>query len=175
MRKIFLDCGYYAGKALEYYAPFMDETWEVYAFEPNTKLNVEETIKRFPFKIKWIKKAVWIEDGEVSFITDARDDAHYIRNTRVTRRRGRKVPCIDFSKFVARLPDTTIACSMDIEGSEFSVLEKMLKDGTVQKLSLLDIEFHHRFMDKTPADADSLRRRLEGEGVLVKLKIPLEV
>ena len=54
--KYFLDCGFYVGKALDYYAPLMDESWIVYAFEPNTELNVEESIKRFPFQVNWVSR-----------------------------------------------------------------------------------------------------------------------
>jgi FkbM family methyltransferase len=177
--KIFLDCGYYVGKALEYYAPFMDDDWLVYVFEPNEDLGVEQSLKRFPFKTEWIKKAVWTEDGTVDFAIGGRNDASFVKDMHagaVITDPIRKVECIDFSKFVADLPgDATIACSMDIEGCEFPVLRKMLKDGTAKRLTLLDIEFHHRLIrGEDEASASLLRRQLEAEGVLVKLKIPLE-
>lgn len=175
--KYFLDCGYYVGKALEYYAPFMDDAWIVYAFEPNESLNVKETIKRFPFKVRWIKKAAWVEDGRIGFALGGRDDAsHVIDLHPESKDKTIPVECLDFSKFVANLPkNATIVCSMDIEGAEYPVLKKMLADGTAARLKLLDIEFHHRLIkDKTPEDSSELRRTLEAEGVLVKLKIPLE-
>lgn len=170
--RIMIDAGYYVGKALDYYAPLMDETWKVYAFEPNPYLNVDETSKHFPFRVEWIKKAVWTEDGEIDFALGGRDDASHIKEIRPTTDKTIKVPCINFSKFVSELPETTIVCSMDIEGAEFPVLEKMLNDGTAKRLSLLDIEFHHRILDgKDEQSASKLRIALEGEGVLVKLKI----
>ena len=174
MPKIFIDAGFYSGHALDYYAPLMDKSWLVYAFEPNTKFKVTETAKRFPFKVNWVKKAVWIEDGETDFVMAGREDASYLKDSREADLDGVQVPCIDFSKFVGELPDTTIICSMDIEGAEFPVLEKMLKDGTASKIDVLDIEFHHRLVDKPADDASRLRIALESEGVLVKLKIPLE-
>lgn len=84
-----------------------------------------------------------------------------------------KVPCIDFSAFVERFgkpccpaceeaggnvfcghpfhgelpPDECeIYCKMDIEGAEFAVLRKMLKDGTVKYLKKLWVEFHERYI-----------------------------
>lgn len=175
-QKIFLDVGFYVGKALDYYAPFMDESWQVYVFEPNTQLDVENSLKRFPFNAEWIKKAVWTEDGLVDFRLTGREDASHIDSIRTSTDPKITVPSIDFSKFVADLPsDATIVCSFDGEGAEFPVLRKMLADKTAQRLSLLDIEFHHRLIkDETEATASALRRELEGEGVLVKLKIPLE-
>ena len=170
--KYFLDCGFYVGKALDYYAPLMDESWIVYAFEPNTELNVEESIKRFPFQVNWVKKAVWTEDGEVEFAIGDRNDASHISSLRKSPDRKVIVPCIDFSRFVAKLPEATIACSFDAEGAEFAVLRKMIDEGTIQRLSLLDIEFHTRpFEDKTEADTSLLRQEIESLGVLVKLKI----
>ena len=173
MNKIFIDAGFYVGHALDYYAPLMDKDWLVYAFEPNPNLEVERSAARFPFEVQFIKKAVWTEDGEMEFALGGRDDASHIKELRATTDKTIKVPCIDFSKFVKELPDTTIICSMDIEGAEFPVLEKMLKDDTAKKLNVLDIEFHHRLLDKPADDASRLRIALEHEGVLVKLKLEM--
>lgn len=171
--KVFLDCGYYAGKALEYYAPLMDESWTVYAFEPNPNINADETIKRFPFKVNLIKKAVWTDDTELKFRVTSREDASHLSEVRTSQDEEITVEALDFSKFVAGLPeDATIICSMDIEGSEYPVLRKMLKESTVQRISLLDIEFHDRLLlEEDAATSSLLRRTLESEGVLVKLKI----
>lgn len=175
MKRIFLDVGYYVGKAVEYYAPLMDETWDVYVFEPNTELDVEESLKRFPFKAQWIKKAVWTEDGEVEFRLGGRNDASHIDTIRSSTDRKITVPCLDFSRFVAGLPeDAVIVCSFDGEGAEFPVLRKMLAERTAQRISLLDIEFHHRLLTtEDEASASTLRRELEAEGILVKLKLEI--
>lgn len=172
--KIFIDCGYYIGKALDYYAPLMDDTWLVYVFEPNENLDVEESLKRFPFQIIWVRKAVWTEDGEVDFRLQGRVDASHIDSIRHSVDPVVTVPCIDFSKFLKELPEATIVCSMDIEGAEFPVLRKMLDEGTAQRISVLDIEFHHRLLENPDSNlASSLRQELEANGVLVKLKLEL--
>lgn len=172
--KIFIDAGFYIGKALEYYAPFLDETWKVYVFEPNDELPVQESIDKFPFPIEWIHKAVWTEDGEVEFRLQGRDDSSHIDSIRHSTDPKVTVASIDFSRFVSELPEATIVCSMDIEGAEFPVLRKMLDEKTAQRISLLDIEFHHRLLaDPDPAEASLLRRELEREGVLVKLKLEI--
>lgn len=175
--RIFLDVGYYQGKALDYYAPLMDGTWKVYVFEPNEELDVWGSIhnKHYPFSVTWIKKAVWTEDGEVEFRLTGRNDASHIDSIRTSTDKKITVPCVDFSRFVAELPeDATIVCSFDAEGAEFPVLRKMIKDGTAQRLSLLDIEFHHRLLlNEDGASASALRQQLEGLGVLVKLKLEM--
>lgn len=170
--KIFLDVGFYAGKALDYYVPLMDESWKVYVFEPNTNLDVEESLKKYPFKAEWIKKAVWIEDGFVDFTLGNRDDASHISSMQGTP--GHKVPCLDFSKFVKNLPeDAIIVCSFDAEGAEFEVLSKMLREAVAPKIDLLDIEFHHRITGRDTQEASRLRIALESVGVLVKTKLDL--
>lgn len=174
--KIFIDAGYYVGKALEYYAPFIDDSWKVYAFEPNTELDVMGSLERFPFAVEWVKKAVWTEDGQMEFRLGGRNDASHLDGIRDSVDRKITVPTIDFSRFIAELPkDATIVCSMDIEGAEYPVLRKMVEEGTAQKLDLLDIEFHHRLLTgEDAATSSTLRREFEGLGVLVKLKLEFE-
>lgn len=173
--KIMIDVGFYVGKALDYYAPLMDDNWKVYVFEPNEELDVAESVKRFPFEVEWIKAVAWTEDGEVEFRLGGRNDASHIDTIRESTDRKITVKAIDFSKFVATLPeDATIVCSFDGEGAEYPVLRKMLKDGTAKRISLLDIEFHHRLLTEEDETTSSLlRRELEAEGILVKLKLEL--
>ena len=173
--KIFIDAGYYIGRALKYYAPFLDDSWTVYAFEPNTELDVEESLKQFPFQIEWIKKAVWTEDGETEFRLAGRNDASHIDGIRDSVDRKIVVPTIDFSRFIAELPQDSIICvSMDIEGAEYPVMRKMLEEGTASKLDLLDVEFHHRLLlEEDAATSSTLRQAFEGLDVMVKLKLEL--
>lgn len=169
---IYIDCGFYAGKALEYYAPFMDENTEVHVFEPNPKIDVKAHMERFPFLMIWHEAAVWIKDGIAMFDIEEREDAARLRKVRKSLGKTVKVKTVDFSKFVADLPDDKIAISMDIEGAEYPVLRKMIKDGTAKKITLLDIEFHDRLLtDEDAGTSSALRRELETLGVLVKLKI----
>lgn len=171
--KIFIDAGFYIGRALDYYAPFLDDTWTVFAFEPNPTLDVESMLKRFPFEVKLINKAVWIKDGNVHFRLQSRTDAAHIDTIRPSIDKRITVPAIDFSRFIKELPEAeTIVCSMDIEGAEFPVLRKMINEKTIRRISVLDVEFHHRFLSTETVETVSLlRRELESEGVLVKLKL----
>lgn len=165
--KIFLDCGQFDGVAIQQYV--VDESWDIYSFEPDPKppVNLPE--------LTLIQKAVWVEDGEVQFSLDPRQQASHITGIAGTDFENRKtVPSIDFSKFVAGLPEALIICSMDIEGAEFSVLRKMIQDGTITRIKVLDIEFHHRLM--STEDDESARRLIQqlwDLGIIVRLKIVL--
>lgn len=173
MNKYFIDCGFYVGKALDYYAPLMDESWKVVAFEPNQELWDMDKLRKYPFPMTLMSEAVWIEDTFLDFAIGKRDDASHIKDIRPTQDETINVKAIDFSRFISELPeDSTIVVSMDCEGAEFPVLRKMLRDGTAKMMDLLDVEFHHRIIEgESEATASLLRQALEAEGVLVKLKI----
>ena len=163
---IYLDCGYYIGDAEK--SNCVDDTWTRFGFEPHPGIEVPEYV---------LRKAVWIKDGTMKFNIGGRNDASSLEGTSghsdpVTI----EVETIDFSEFVKNLPPEPIVCSMDIEGAEFAVLEKMIKDNTIYKIRFLDIEFHHRIMGdaKGPDDARSLIKQIQDRGVIIKLKVPLE-
>lgn len=170
---IFLDCGYYAGGAVQKYidAGVVDDTWIIYGFEPNPEIK----IKRRP-NMKIYRRAVWIKNGRINFHIAGRDDAAGIADlTGHTDPKEISVSTIDFSEFVSKLPlGANIICSMDIEGAEYQVLEKMLADESIDRIKILDIEFHHRFMnDYTAIESEKLIRAIRKRGVKVKLKVAL--
>jgi FkbM family methyltransferase len=57
------------------------------------------------------------------------------------------VNCLDFSKFIADnfTKEDNIIVKMDIEGSEYDVLEKMIADGTIEYLNHISVEWHSKF------------------------------
>lgn len=173
---IFLDCGLYSGQIIKEYTRdgIIDDTWTIYSFEPNPKLDIKTYMKSIPQKINLIKKAVWIKDGKVKFIVSGRHDAAHIEEVRPDDSNAEDimVDCVDFSRFVSELPNERIICSMDIEGAEYEVLAKMLEENTIDKIELLDIEFHSRILDKYTTE-DTLRYidDIEKRGVKVKLKV----
>lgn len=168
--RIFLDVGQFDGVAIRQYC--VDDSWEIYSFEPEVQpdINLEDLP---PYTL--IEKAIWTKDGEVSFSLDPRKQASHISDIAGTDFEERiAVPCVDFSRFVAELPEATIVCSMDCEGAEFAVLRKMIKDGTASRIKVLDIEFHHRLMnDEDDETARKLIQELSALGVIVRLKIVL--
>lgn len=165
---IYLDLGFYAGKALEKYQQLglVDKNTTIYAFEASPELVVPDFVR---------PEAVWVDDKGVTFQIGGRNDASSIKGTSGHGEpRLVEVPSIDFSKFVADLPDEYIICNMDVEGAEFPILRKMLKEGTIAKIDLLDIEFHHRLMLNETADsAQKLINEIIGRGIALRLKVPL--
>lgn len=173
---IFIDAGYYFGESLGNFIKkgIVDETWTVYAFEPNPEINVNA--REYPVPIIMSRKAVWVKDGKTKFWISHRENASHVDGTSSSAENKKiTVPCMDFSKFVGSLPkDANIICSMDIEGAEYSVLHKMLEENTIDRISLLFIEFHDRFMGTTTVqDSQDLIDKIEARGVKIELEVPL--
>lgn len=175
---IFIDCGFHIGNMLKIYLEngLVDDSWDIYLFDPNPEVRIEDIVKQFPVKAKTYNKAVWTSKGKIDFAVSERHNASHVEGTtRHDNDQITAVPAIDFSKFLAELPDEYTICSMDIEGSEYPVLEKLIEERTIDKIDLLDIEFHHRFMShKETQDSVDLTQQLLNRGVAVKLRIPFE-
>jgi FkbM family methyltransferase len=168
MKKIFLDCGFHHGEGLEYFINngIITTDYKIYSFEANPACFIEERVEllrnKYSLDITSFNKAVWVEDGIVTFNqenhtksgsgspTDGASNIdgwgssiqgigfnHLGYETQVT------IPSIDLSKFVNDLPnDSHIICKLDIEGAEFEILRKMIKENTASKIKEFYVEFH---------------------------------
>jgi len=165
--RIFLDCGRFDGVAINQYC--VDDSWDIYSFDIDPQTNLD-----LP-KHTFIEKAVWTDNNGVEVSLDPRKQASHIVGVAGTEyEKTKKIDSIDFSWFVHELSPAVIVCSMDIEGAEFPVLRKMIKDGTADMLSVLDVEFHHRMMaDEDVNTARGLIQQLSKLGVIVRLKVVL--
>lgn len=190
MQKIFLDCGTHLCEGLINFfnEGIIDSSFEIHTFEANPACNIVERIQQIPLNITPYNVAVWTEEGTITFNqenhkesqtgspTDGYSDVdgwgssvdgigfnHKGYLTSVT------VPSIDFSEFVKQFPkDSYIVCKMDIEGSEYSVLRHMIKNGTIDYINELYIEFHERFIEsENPQTEEELVKQIESFGVKV--------
>jgi len=61
------------------------------------------------------------------------------------------VDCFDFPEYLKKLKDyDNIVIKMDVEGSEYILLEKIIENITeIQNIKHIFIEFHSRFMNKS--------------------------
>jgi FkbM family methyltransferase len=193
MKTVFLDCG---SHHLEGLASFIDSgvvkiDYEIHTFEANPECKVSERLENFKYKnlnCTVHNKAVWVSDGSVFFNqenhkqsmsgspTDGASDldgwgssingigfVHRGYSTPV------EVESVDLSKFIKELPqDRKIICKLDIEGSEFEVLRKMIAEGTIDRISELYVEFHERFMpNESPESEKKLIEEISARGVKV--------
>ena len=166
MKNIFLDCGTHLCEGLGkfYNKGIIDSSYEIHTFEPNPACNVENRVKRLPLHINVHKKAVWVEDGVVSFFQENHKKSNSgspsdgysdidgwgssVDGSEFCEHMNDQYTCIqveslDFNDFVDSLPkESNILCKMDIEGSEFKVLRRLINTGVIQKLNEIWVEFH---------------------------------
>ena len=171
MRKIFLDCGANNGCSVRMFRGLYDkdEEYEVYSFEPNPVFDHWFD----DLEVNLIKKAVWIKNEEMTFFqienveAGIESGASTLNETKARNHKNVtvheiKVEAIDFSEWIFDNldPDDEIILKMDIEGSEYEVLHKMIDDGTIKFIDKLYIEFHWRKVGLTLDDHKFLIERL---------------
>lgn len=172
MRNYFIDCGTHFGEGLSFFVQHLniDNNWKIYSFEANPstyKVFIDQNKKQFDhLDCKFVNKAVNNYDGKIIFnretpkgypsefkmgggssimpisewnpwgtFTESYDDSV-------------EVDCFDLSSFVNNITDyDKIYMKLDIEGAEFNVLEKMIKEETIKKIKCLWVEFHDTFFN----------------------------
>ena len=95
------------------------------------------------------KTAVWIYDGVIEFYTAEDSYSGTLYKDKTT---GKikfddtvEVDCIDLSNWIKsnfKLEDYIIL-KLNIEGAEYSILEKMIKDCSIEYINELYCQFHH--------------------------------
>lgn len=150
--KIFIDAGCNEGGAISQFKKKIGEAyheWTVHAFD------VLPIIKKPYQNVTVHKKGVWIRDEKRRFYINPRKKKSKGNSLMENKQSGKldkkhpiEVECIDFSKWIADNFNKTdeIILDMDIEGSEYAVLDKMVKDGTIDYISSARIEFHYNVM-----------------------------
>lgn len=200
-RNVLIDCGTHFGQGLaEFVNMFgVDSSWIVHSFEANPVtyrmlesgqglLPVYKDVHRLAF-VQYHNQAVSTYDGTVavqvetppgegetgmgtSIISLDKWDPHSggIRQNFLT---SYTVPCIDFAKFLQTnfTPNDRIIIKMDIEGSEYDVLEHMDNLGVLSYVDFLAVEWHSRFFtnkDEMLVRETQLLNRITTMGITYK-------
>ena len=159
-RKIFLDAGAWNGISVSMFRKFWDnhEEFEIYSFACNPKY--KNKFKKLD--VNFINKAIWIFDGFINFYLC--DDGYgndwgstLLKNKisgNIDLNNPIEVGCIDFSKWIMDNFSKTdyIILKIDVEGSEWEVLPKMMKDGSIDYINELYGEWHVDKIGKTEND-----------------------
>ena len=192
MKKIFFDCGCHHGMGLKFYRKIfsMDKNWEVHAFEPNPSNAVffAPGNPGYSENVNFHQSAVSVEDGEADFFMEdhsaSRSGSPELLNVKTDGwgstmcktslhsglMQPVKVNTVDFSRLVGECqPGDFVIVKMDIEGAEYDVLRKMIKDNTIQKISVLFVEFH--FHNHAPQESYTSTQALIDE--IEKLGVPV--
>lgn len=177
MKKIFIDCGTHLFQGfcdfVEKYN--IDETWQCYSFEANpltfemSQDNYKTLTTDWNLKIEHYNKAVYSEDTKIK-VNCSLDSLGYVSqasnilenppnfdtqwlNSFEYANEDILINTIDFSKFLFDNVNENdfVLVKMDIEGSEFKVIDSLIETGAYKLVNDFYCEFHERFFDN-PSD-----------------------
>lgn len=169
MKKYYFDCGTHMFQGFSEFSNKynIDSSWDCYCFEPNvlTYKESEETYKLLSenFNIQHLNQAVSNKNEQIKikcskvrtyehgteFGTFTDQSSNILENPQDWwngEYEEYDVDAIDFSKFLKNKvkEEDFVLIKLDIEGSEFAVLDKMIKDKTINLVNDLYVEFHER-------------------------------
>lgn len=150
MRKIFIDCGVWTGDSVKAFKKF-DDSFEIYGFECEPRLTDELKNLSKDIDFHFINKAVWVNNESIKLYPgkgSLTQSSSLYKNKKkyIDRKNPVKVKAIDFSKWIINnfSKQDYIICKMNIEGAEYQVLPKMLKDGSIDYINKLYMSWHYR-------------------------------
>jgi FkbM family methyltransferase len=172
MKNVFLDLGTHFGQGLRnFIARFnMNETWITHTFEANP-ITYDTFKTQYHMRTPWVishNTAVSDHNGTIIVNLESFDNGdktgqgtsvvdmsqwnpwrdgttsdHFIHKA--------EVECIDLSDFIVNnfSKNDNIIIKMDIEGSEYDTLERMIETGSIEYVNVLVVEWHsHCFTNK---------------------------
>jgi len=182
-RYIFIESGAGCGGIIELFTKtrlYSEHPWEIYAFEARPDL-IPQIPKRTNQTI--LNKAIWIHDGFVKFYLGKDPKGSSILKHKKTGGlrvdEPVEVESINFGQWLKRnfrLEDF-ILVSFNIEGAEYDVLNNMLRDGTIEYIDELYVEFHNEKVGISKETDKQLVSEIQKRNVFVKpvnMKVYLE-
>jgi FkbM family methyltransferase len=170
-RRVFIDCGFNTCRVLSTFMRYLPKEFKIYGFDileelaPRARQFERDNCTRavslefaavsdFDGTIPFVEVNVWGPNykGGASTMTSYLCD----RKVGLSPKQGR---AIDFSRWIQRKFDMNdfVAVKMDIEGSEYCVLEKMIADGTLNQVSLMMVEYHWKYFYESARESYRLR------------------
>lgn len=164
--KILVDCGSNLGQGYEQIKSLekIDSFWDIEMFEPSPEC-VKHLVSKYNtdnFNIN--NKAVYTSYGEKEFhfTQDLSGEVSYTsvgsklgevkhlftnRNSLYSLSEPIIVETIDLSDFIDKLDYKYICLKLDVEGSEYDILRRMIETSSLKKINKLYVEFHNYAID----------------------------
>jgi FkbM family methyltransferase len=185
-RRVFVDCGANTCAVLRSFVEELPEDFEFFAFEAQPELRsvgrrVAAEIGQA--RVEFIPKAVWTDDGVIDFYLATRWGPNYRGGSTVVAGHTKnessidygkpvQVEAFDFSGWLRANFDSEdyVIVKMDIEGAEYDVLEKVVRDGNLPLIDELIVEFHQHMNDNITMERhDRLLRLLKAADCRLEL------
>jgi FkbM family methyltransferase len=171
MKKIFIDCGTHFGQGIKSFRKQykMNDLWKIFTWEanPSTHKKFLESELYKSINVTSFNSAVSTYNGTISLNVETVKNKNegVFENTgqgssivsadewtMSTKHKGSfletvEVPCIDISEWILQncSSENFVVMKLDVEGAEYSILEKILKDGSASLIDDIYIEWHSRF------------------------------
>ncbi|WP_417454110.1 FkbM family methyltransferase [Kiloniella sp.] len=162
-KRLFIDCGSNLGQGFSFFRKYFPCEYYNYVLvepNPNCASALREKYQNID-NLEIIEAAVWIDDGHMNLfglVEDGRgtqsDGASIIENHNNAfynsdTSKATKVQTIDFARLLKEKANfDQIIVKMDIESSEYNVLEKLIDEELLDKIDFMFIEFHSQYMTK---------------------------
>jgi FkbM family methyltransferase len=167
--KVFIDLGAYDGDTLEEAIELFEDVDVFYAFEPfeSSFRTLGEKFGNNP-KVVLVKKAASDVDGEEQLFLKKRGaEGHSLcsKKNNVSSE-SISIESVDFSKYLSDnfSEDDEIILKVNIEGAEYKMFDKMIKDGTVVYIDKIFCEWHHFKVAGTKGQHDRIVKSLQVSG-----------
>ena len=178
MKHVFVDGGGNWRRSVDRYLK-LSRFDEVYVFEPNPTFY--QSYEGSGFNL--VRKAIWVEDCTMPFFPskDENQVAGSLLEEKMCKvREGEEtnlvsgywretieVECVDFSRWIREnlREEDKLTLKLDIEGSEYEVLWKMIREKTIEMVDELYVEFHSDTLPGKKATEQELIKALKICGV----------
>ncbi|MBN1365808.1 MAG: FkbM family methyltransferase [Syntrophaceae bacterium] len=146
--------------------------WEILAIEANPYL-----IDKIPKASDTIvlNKAIWIKNGKIKFYFSSQEDnfgSVYEKHPVKIAKDSVLIliDSIDFGEWLQKnfTLNDYIFVTLDIEGAEYEVLNKMVKDNTIKYIDYLFVEFHPGIGGQSEKKINELLQKIKKANVQVK-------
>lgn len=166
-RKVLISCGSNKGGEFLTFqkSKIYSNDFVIYAFEPEERCfsYIEETQKIVP-NITHIKKGVSTDNGTATFNVGGLTVSGSLRADKVWGLSGKTITIetLDFCEWLKENINKKdyVILTMDIEGSEYEVLNKMLVTNTIELVDKIYVEFHG---DKLKEDTKNVETKIKEE------------
>lgn len=162
MKKIFLDCGTHFAQGLREISQIIgvDSNWVIHSWEANPYTFQQLDHNIYPNNYQFHNQAISDHNGVITLNIESVGVANTGQGSSIINRdlwlnpmhKGEfiktvDVECIDLSAWLLQncVSDDFVVIKLDIEGAEYAVLDKMIKDKSIELVDQLYIEWHARF------------------------------
>lgn len=178
--KVFIDLGSYKCDSIKQKIDELDidDSWDVYAFEPNPLIDTEMYAKQInSCNVKVYKEAVWKRQGKAIF--NQHGDEGQNQGSLLEETGGGRhycdfyseciVKCIDFYEFLKQFDESKeIYIHMDIEHSEYELIQHMLQKTWPNNIKKLWIEWHD--YNNNQEKVNGLENAIRSKGIEIESK-----